>query len=119
VRDRDDRPAIATAWTLMQILDPSYAYLRALSLTLRFVPRSFSAHHVACRQIAQQWIRQESPQAPELCEARGVDGLAHIGIPSRDPYIPTKKLGLVGRGLIVSYMFGHGCGALKTCELRK
>jgi hypothetical protein len=71
---------------------------------LQFVPQSSSVPYVAGRQIAQQWIRQESPQAPERCEARGADGLAHIGIPSRDPYIPTKKLGLFGRGLIVSYM---------------
>jgi hypothetical protein len=55
-------------------------------------------------------------QAPGRCEARGAGGLVHIGTRSRGPYVPTKTLRPVGRGLIVSYMSGHGYGAVKTCE---
>jgi hypothetical protein len=53
---------------------------------------------------------------PGRCEARGFGGLVHIGTRSRGSYVPTKTLHLVGRGLIVSYMSGDSCGAVKTCE---
>lgn len=103
----------------MRTLDLSHAYLLALSVMLRFAGRFVSASQIAYLQKARQPIRQKSTRVRQRSEAKGAVGPAHIGKRFRDPYIPTKRQRLVDRGLIVSYMSGRCCGAVKTCELRK